>query len=100
MTDRIIYELTGHTNPTDILTLADAQAVFAPAATPQAFGAVANGITDAHTALQAWLDAGGSLSSPAGAYFSSDNLILRKSATIECAGYGFDARIVDGSLTL
>lgn len=30
MTDRSIYTLTGHINPTDLLTLADGQAVFPP----------------------------------------------------------------------
>jgi hypothetical protein len=69
-------------------------------ATPQSYGAVVDGTTNDHSALQSWLDRGGELSIPVGEYYSSDNLILRKNAVIEGGGYGFDARTVDGSATL
>jgi hypothetical protein len=69
-------------------------------ATPQIDGALGDGVTDDHTALQAWLDRGGLLRLPVSEYYSSDNLILRKNAVIEGEGYGFDARIVDATADL
>ena len=56
------------------------------------FGAKGDGTTDDSAALQAWLDSGGHLSLPAGEYFCSATLILRKHAIIDGEGYGFDAR--------
>lgn len=53
MTDVVIYSLTGHTNPTDILTLADGQALFPRVVTPQQYGAVADGVTDDSAAFVA-----------------------------------------------
>ena len=63
------------------------------------FGATGDGTTDDHTALQAWLDRGGDLYLPAGEYYSSAKLILRKCAVINGSDYGFDARTVDGTST-
>ena len=56
------------------------------------FGAKGDGTSDDGAALQAWLDSGGQLYLPAGEYFSSATLILRRHAIVEGAGYGFDAR--------
>lgn len=57
-----------------------------------AIGAVGDGVTDDHTALQAWLDLGGDLYLPAGQFYSSQTLIVRKQVRVRGAGYGFDAR--------
>jgi hypothetical protein len=63
------------------------------------FGAIGDGITDNAVALQAWLDSGGHLYLPAGEYFSSAKLIVRKHVIIDGAGYGFDSRRVTGGAT-
>jgi hypothetical protein len=59
------------------------------------FGAIGDGATDNAAALQAWLDSGGHLYLPAGEYFSSAKLKLRRFASIDGAAYGFDSRTVD-----
>jgi hypothetical protein len=64
------------------------------------FGATGDGTTDDNIALQRWLDSGGYLHLPVSEYYSSDNLILRKNAVVEGAGYGFDSRIVDATADL
>jgi hypothetical protein len=63
------------------------------------FGGVGDGTTDNASALQAWLDSGGHLYLPAGEYFSSAKLIVRKHVIIDGAGYGFDSRLVSGGPT-
>lgn len=57
------------------------------------FGVVADGVTDNFTALQAFLDFGGSLLLPYGEIYCSQRLQVRKSMVLRGVGYGFDARI-------
>ena len=61
-------------------------------ATPQMFGAKADGITDDAIALQAWLDQGGELRLPAGHYRSSQRLLVRRHVIVKGDGWSFDAR--------
>jgi hypothetical protein len=61
------------------------------------FGAKGDGSTDDSAALQAWLDSGGDLYLPAGEYFSSAKLIVRRHILLQGAAYGFDARAVNGT---
>jgi hypothetical protein len=68
--------------------------------TPAPFGAVGDGTTDDAVALQEWLDTGGALYLPAGEYYSSQKLIVRKMITLTGSGYGFDSREVNGTATL
>jgi hypothetical protein len=57
------------------------------------FGAKGDGVSDDHGALQAWLDHGGALFLPAGHYYSSQTLVVRRQVAVSGAGYGFDATI-------